>query len=149
MDWGDGMVIKLYKTESDVNVVDKVLTSEIALSEVRIRTVTEVDSPVFTVQSKENLEAYNYCYIERYGRYYWTVQEVGPADVWTFHCVSDPLMSFKEGIRNLVGTVDRQENIKNAYLVDGEYKSVAYEQIVTKTFPSGLTDDSIIMITTG
>lgn len=63
----------------------------------------------------------------------------------------DYLMTFEDEIKNLVCTVDRTEdqNYTNAYLVDNEYQILACENIVTKTFPIGFTDESMVLLTVG
>ena len=62
---------------------------------------------------------------------------------------SSALMSNKSEILSLNATVDRNEFLKNGYLQDDMYKTMAYEEIVCKSFPSGLTSDSIILMTVG
>ena len=65
------------------------------------------------------------------------------------HLELDPLMTYEAEIRRLVCTVDRNEFESNAYLMDEEYKILAYENIVTKEFPYGFDDESIVLLTVG
>lgn len=61
----------------------------------------------------------------------------------------DYLMTFEDEIRDLRCTVDRNELEANAYLLDNEYKILAYDNIVTKTFPNALDDESMILLAVG
>lgn len=61
----------------------------------------------------------------------------------------DYLMTFEDEIRALSCTVDRNEKEANAYLLDSEYKILAYDNIVTKSFPNALDDESMILLAVG
>ena len=61
----------------------------------------------------------------------------------------DPLMTYETEIRNLICTVDRNEIDSDSYLYDENYKIDAFNNIVTKKFPVGFTDESYIFITVG
>lgn len=63
----------------------------------------------------------------------------------------DYLMTFENEIKNLVCTVDRTEaqEVTNAFLMDNEYQILACENIVTKTFPTGFEDESMVLLTVG
>lgn len=61
----------------------------------------------------------------------------------------DYLMTFEDEIKALTCTVDRNETEANAYLIDSEYKILAYDNIVTKSFPNPLNDESMILLAVG
>jgi len=63
----------------------------------------------------------------------------------------DYLMTFEDEIKNLVCTVDRTETkeVTNAFLVDNEYQILACENIVTKTFPLGFDNETMVLLTVG
>lgn len=67
------------------------------------------------------------------------------------HLELDPLMTYRDEINNLVCTVDRTEdlNVSNAFLVDNEYQILGCDNIVTKKFPIGFTDESMVLLTVG
>lgn len=67
------------------------------------------------------------------------------------HLELDPLMTYRDEINNLVCTVDRtaDQNVTNAFMIDNEYQILACENIVTKTFPNALDDESMVLITVG
>lgn len=143
------MILKLYKTKDDSSVVSKTLTDEKIFNNVTIHNEAEILAPVLTVTTNTNLSSYNYAYIERYGRFYFVSVTAGTNGMWKIHCKVDVLMSYKNDIKQLTGTVDRQEKDFNGYLPDSGYKAKAYKQIVTKTFPNGMNDDSFILMTVG
>ena len=98
-----------------------------------------------------DLSRANYCYIDELDRYYYIadVTADGRTGRWRLNLKCDVLMTFKDGIRALRGTVDRQQNLSNGYIPDGEYKELAYSQITAKSFPNGMTNDNLILMTVG
>lgn len=65
----------------------------------------------------------------------------------TMRC--DYLMTFESEIRNLVCTIDKNENDSDSYLYDDNYKIDAYSNIMTRTFPQGFEDESMILLVVG
>ena len=65
------------------------------------------------------------------------------------NCKEDVLMTYKTQILSQKCTISKNENIKNAYLYDNGYQLLTYKKIVTKEFPKGLTNNSIILMTVG
>lgn len=65
----------------------------------------------------------------------------------TMRC--DYLMTFESEIRNLVCTIDKNENDSDSYLYDENYKIDAYSNIMTRTFPQGFEDESMILLVVG
>ena len=61
----------------------------------------------------------------------------------------DVRYNFRNQILNTSCTILRTESNANAYLLDNGYQIMAYDNIVAKTFPTGLTDESIILLTVG
>lgn len=97
-----------------------------------------------------DLKFANYCYIDELQRYYYIIDVNAISyNMWELTLKCDVLMTFKEGIRNLVGTVDRQQNKYNGYIPDNQYKELAYTQITAKTFPNSMNNDSLILMTVG
>lgn len=143
------VTVKLYKTSSDREKLSKTLSNEKSY-DCLIKETTDVIKPVIRISTTDNLSAYNYCYIERYGRYYYIDSiETTPNNYWVIHCTVDVLMTYKSQIRDCKGTVTRSETLFNAYLNDPEYKSYAYRKIVTKQFPTAINNDCFILLTVG
>ena len=144
------MEIKLYTISDDKSKIDKTLGEAMTESTVTFKEQVSVQDPIITIQSSNNLSGINYAYIERYGRYYFVNKvETTPNGLWQLTCHVDVLMSRAQQIKNLYGTITRSETYFNWYLNDNQYKSLAYRQIVTKTFPSAVADDTCILMTVG
>ena len=144
------MDVIIYATNSPANKVDKTLTE---LSHVTgyLREESTVKNPeiTFALSDANNLDAGNYIYIPEFHRYYFRGEMVRDNKVVRVSFREDVLMSWKTQIRANTATVTRNENTSNGYLLDGNYKSLAYDEIVTKQFPNALTQDSIILLTVG
>ena len=146
----EGFTIKLYTVTDDNNKVDKTLGTAKEYTGSIMKTMTDVTAPTIRIQSAENLSGINYCYIERYGRYYFVNRiRTTPNGMWEIDCRCDVLMSYKSEILSLTGTLERSETQYNGYLNDPEYKALAYRKIVTKQFPTAMTEDCFILMTVG
>lgn len=64
------MDIYLYKTVDDDNVVNKSLTDELLISNVKLKSPVNINNPVLTLSAKYNIENYNYAYIPEFRKYY-------------------------------------------------------------------------------
>lgn len=145
------MQVTLYTTTSDRNMLNKEL-QQIKTMDVKLKDDCTLLNPVFEVSkiAFSEISKANYCYIPDFGRYYY----IGNSDFLTggivsIPCEVDVLMSNKDDILNITGTVKRAENLNNGYLLDNEYNSLAYTNIVTKAFPNTMIGDSIILLTVG
>lgn len=143
------MIIRLYQTSDDNSVISKNLTNELTLENVVIKHNIDILNPSFFVTTNENLSNYNYCFIERYGRYYYLSVESENNNVWRLNGKVDVLKTYESSIRNLYGTITRNENLYNGYLNDGEFIATNYRQIVTKKFPNAMENDTFILMTVG
>ena len=144
------MDVITYTTTDEAEKVTKTLTNAATYENVTMKDPTDTVHPVVTIQTTANLSSVNYMRIERYGRYYFVEKPIAVKNgVWELHCTSDPLMSFKDSLLNVSGTVTRSETLFNAYLNDPEYKAYAYSNIVTKQFPNAVNQDTFILMTVG
>ena len=145
-----GFEVNLYTVLDDANTLSKSLGTAKTYSSVIVKEPTDVTAPTIRIQTSDNLSGINYCYIAHYGRYYFVDKIIAtPNNYWQLICRCDVLMSYKNQIKALTGTVERSENTFNAYLNDEKYKSLAYRKIVTKQFPEALDDDCFILMTVG
>lgn len=140
----------LYISNSEKNKVDKNLT----LLEEKVNCIykddTNVLNPTILLEFSEQIKNVNYIYLSDKNRYYFiTNKKMTNGGKIALELEVDVLTSFKSEIRNIEATITRNENKKNGYLVDNQYKVYAYEQVVCKSFPRGLTNDSIILMTVG
>lgn len=144
------MNVITYTIDDDTYKVNKTLGTGTTYENVVMKSETDTVHPVLTIQSTDNLSSVNYVYIERYGRYYFAEKPIAVKNgVWEVHCKSDPLMSFKNSLLNITGTVTRSESLYNGYLNDSEYKALAYRDVYTLAFPNEVNNDSLILLTIG
>lgn len=143
------MVIKLYINTSDPKTVDKTLTGEISINGVA-RDPADVVNPVIEYEKgSTDISGYNYAYIEDFARYYFMEVTCDSYNMYTLTLHCDVLSTAKAWLRARPATLTRNEKTYNAYLNDENFKAYAYKNIVTKAFPSGITGDSIILMTVG
>lgn len=143
--------IILYKNSSDKRCLNKKLSDPIRFSNVKLNTEMNIETFEFDINegSTFNSDVYNYCYSSYQPGYYFC--SFTTISYKTVHVVAtiDPLMTYASSIKKIVATIDRNENEKNGYLLDSQYSAYSYKQVTTKTFPRGMTDDSIILMTIG
>lgn len=141
--------IKLYKTADDQNKVSKNLTAEKVYTGT-LKNGVSVLTPQFSIKSADDLTQYNYCYIPSMHRYYFIRSiDIAVTGFYIFTCRCDVLMSYKDQILNCTGTIDRNENKRNSYIVDSGYQALNYELIGTRPFPNEMNNDSFILMTVG
>lgn len=144
------MILKLYKTTDDKKVVGKNLTTETIFSNVTCHDKKNLLNPTFKISTNVDITQFNYAYCDKFKRYYYIDNiEYLNTGIYVLSCSVDVLKSNETAIRNLTATVKRNENNSNAYLLDSNYKTVTYSNIVTKQFPNGIENDSIILLTVG
>ena len=64
-------------------------------------------------------------------------------------CHVDILTTAYNKYKNITATISRNELVRTGYMLDAEYKTLAYENIVTQPFPNAMTTDTIVLITVG
>lgn len=146
--------IKLYTCTCDNRLVDK--TNKLTLirdfSNCVLKNITSTMDVTLTfhIDNMELLTTANYVYIPSLSNYYFVDDIIfGGANQVTLKCHEDVLMSYKDDILKLNCTIARNTILKNGYLVDPQYKTVAYEEIVTKGFPQEISGFSTILMTVG
>jgi hypothetical protein len=142
------MVIKLYKTSSEKNRINKTITDEIVLNGY-LREQCSVTNPVIKIEQSVNLSLYNYAYIEDFGRYYYITDiKTLRNNLWELSLDIDVLMTYKNDILNTVGLINHAD--LNQYLHDTNIvtSSKCTKQIVTftKSLP---TDVDYLLIVAG
>lgn len=141
------MTLTIYNNTSDKRVLNKSI-AKIDDITADIIAPTDILKPSFVLD--KNNAVGNYLYCDDLHRYYYIdsiTQTTAHRSV--INCIIDARMSWADGIKALTGTVDRQENMNNGYIVDERYKALAYKKIVCKAFPNALNNDSIILMTVG
>lgn len=144
------MKITLYNTKSEKEQLNKELTELVVVNDAKI--TTSFDMLKATVILKRNIindiTRINYLYIDSFKRFYFCEVSIENGFI-ILSCDVDVLMSYKNDILKIEATIDRNEFLKNGYIQDDSYKVLAYEEVVCKSFPSGLTNDSLILMTVG
>lgn len=145
------MQITLYKTGSERNALNKVLTNPVEFNGT-LRNETSISDPIITLEYSSNITGYNYCYISEFERYYF-INDIRSVrnNLWALHMHVDVLMSFKSSI--LASTVILAESTdtgKSNYLVNDVWVSTVKDKTDIINFSSGLLESGeYILITAG
>jgi hypothetical protein len=75
-------------------------------------------TPTIYVNATDDYVGYNYIYIPEFGRYYYAKCIGGTSQTLTFECKSDPIMSFKAGIKSAPAVIARNPWKYNKYIHD-------------------------------
>lgn len=128
------MQIKLYKTTDGNNILDKTLTDEKTISNVDIVEPCNVLAPAFILRYDSNALNYNYC--NAFGRYYFiTGLQVLTGGRCVISCAVDVLYTYRDGIKNSVGTFLRSENPKQNYLPDNKLPVTTQRKFLSWLYP--------------
>lgn len=144
------MNLTFYKNISDPKSAMKNLTSLGEISGVAMRDETQVVNPEFLVASQALPSAFNYCYCDYTGRYYFTGDPVMVrTGLYRIPCHCDILTTAYAQYKDIVATISRNEQLATGYMLDPELKTLSYQNIATLQFPNAMEDDSIVLMTVG
>lgn len=144
------MNIILYKTSSPKIKLDKTLTQVASITGESNESIGDVNTSfVLSKDHIANVKNSNYMYSDVTGKYYFIEDYEIKNQTIKIIAKQDVLANFKTGIRANTCTVSRNQNIANAYLYDNGYQLKSYNIVCTRAFPSGLTTESIILMTIG
>lgn len=145
------MELQIGYTKNDNNNINKEFTI-LQTVQATLKDDTSLLNPSFMISGIElsNLSEINYVYVPAFKRYYFVNDIVAlKGYVYNIDCSVDVLMSHKEEIMLVTGTVKRAENNSNGYIIDSDYQSLCYSNIVTKKFPNAMNNDTFILLTVG
>lgn len=148
------MQIDLYYTRDDRHKVHKDLTS-IQNCVGALKDECSMNSPKVIIEMAEaTASRANYAVIHDLDilRYYFITDQVMYRDgLVQLSMELDPLMTYETEIRNLVCTVERNQNDSDSYLIDENYMIDAYSKYVTYDFPNGFPSDqdTYVLMTVG
>ena len=116
-----GFIVDFYYNHSDADHLNKNITNKRRIFG-ELRNETSIISPVLRIQWNGAFN-YNYCYIPIWNRYYYIKDPLSYRNnIIELSLEVDPLMSFKEDIRNLNAVINKQESQNiNLYLDDGDW----------------------------
>lgn len=127
--------VKIYKNSSAPDYFDKVLSGETSLS-CDFKQPIDVENPTIYISATDSYDDYNYCYIEEFGRYYFMKPIAGNGQTITYQCKSDPLMSFRNQIRQCPVVIARNPWHWDLYLPDPKIPVEARTISAVKKFPN-------------
>lgn len=143
--------VTLYHNPDESNRVDKRLSGA-KVFDIIIKEETLVTKPVIVLQSEDDLTYYNYAYINITGRYYYCSITLIENGFFSIEMNVDVLMSHKQGIRKLIGLVDRTQNEQyiNRDLVNSDLVTQKGTSTKIYKYERSLSDKSqMVLITAG
>lgn len=144
------MTIVLYTNTSDNHVINKSLTT-LAILTGNLVNETEFINPVIRISTTDvNAVNCNYIYIQEFNRYYYVKScKCICKGLFEFSLKVDVLKSWWNEFKECDCIVERQEKKYNTMLDDGTFKAYQNAIVVTKEFPTGLTDNELILVVSG
>lgn len=141
------MKIIFYNTNSPNNKIQKELKNALE-KDIKFKMEGSILTPILTIKS-ETFFNYNYCYIEKFKRYYFINDiEIYPNKIYILHLEVDVLMSFKDDILNSWATIN-QETVFNKYY-NSDYQNLEnFEEHVYKSDVTLSSEKNIILSTLG
>jgi len=125
------MEIKLYKTKDDERVINKTLTDELVL-DAKIKDKRSILDMVLILFSSSDIFDYNYCYIEKFHRYYFMSDvKVTPTNLFEIRLSVDPLKTYENCILN-----------SECDLVTSQYYNKYYDDYQDCNFPNQVNYES-------
>lgn len=142
------MLIKMYDTKCDNNVINKVLENEREF-DIKLKDKTDIIAPVIILRS-ESLILSNYAYIPEFNRYYFVSKiELFPNGIYNISLRCDVLESFKTEILNSTGFINQQTKNVNKYF-NANYKSEVRKEVdiykSNVTIPTNVSETILVTI---
>jgi hypothetical protein len=112
---------------------------------VELKENCSVVNPILRVYNTANFNPsdLNYCYINKFARYYWVEDWEYGVGEWLAHLRSDPLASFKAGIGSLSKYVLRSAYEENDDIIDDFYPTIAQQPDYLYDYGSLLFTDNM------
>ncbi len=145
------MNIIFYKNTDELNKLNKTLSDPLTITGY-LKNECSIESPVINIETDININAYNYFYIEDFGRYYFRTKfDIIRNNIFRISGRTDVLMSFKDSINNFDVILNHSE-IKGAknYAQSDVWNALVKTKTNIINFPYGLSDSGeFILITAG
>lgn len=95
------MDIEFFKTESEPNRLEKILTDKLVISG-EFKEDVNIINPILSLNARPEIAQSNYIYIPNLNRYYFIDRvEITQTNIYTLYLSLDVLMSYKEQIKEL------------------------------------------------
>ena len=145
------ITISLYQISDDERVVGKNIPAAVSSHTITLKDGCSIDAPVVSFSATAAaIAGVNYAYIDTFGRYYFIRDRKSLVNgVVELTLESDPWQSFASQLRACNATIVRSAAASNGYLMDKEYQLLAYNSVVTREFPAGLTGETMLLMTVG
>ena len=144
------MRAELYTITDDHRKMVKILKNQ-KVYEIKLTKDTDILNPVILLSDYDM--SHNYIYIENFKRYYYIDNVTIIRDnLYQLSCGVDVLMSYADKVRAMTLQVNRQEFVRQPYIIDNEIVTRSDKDIVT--FNVGSVGDSTstfpyYLVTTG
>lgn len=118
-----GSIVTLYQVTDESIKLNKTLGTGINYTAM-IVVDCDIAAPILEIESVTNIINYNYAYIDTTQRYYFVKVVCMPNGYYRLILNIDRLMSFKDGIKNCIGTLKKTEDSTHYDLdiYDGDIK---------------------------
>ena len=115
--------IKLYNVSDDPRKLNKTLTGELSVNNVRPTDIVDLMNPSFILDYNENYITKNYLWADKpFNRFYFiTDMQVDIGKKIIISCTVDVLQTYASNIRSITANVIRQESKKDTYLADSDF----------------------------
>lgn len=144
--------IKLYNVSDDPRKLNKTLTGELSVNNVRPTDIVDLMNPSFILDYNESYTTKNYLYAAApFDRYYFiTDMKIDIGKKIVISCAVDVLQTYKEDINTLEANVIRQQDKRNPFFADDEYNfKVEYQNEIEKFPTSHFQSGSYIIMWIG
>ena len=122
------MNIKLYKTKSPNNAINKVLENE-TIKNIKWKDDFSIINPVITLNGTISMYDFNYCYLPTVNRYYFINNIIQfPNKIYKLYLECDVLESFKYDILRSQCFISQQLKI-NPFYDDNSYKNEIKKEV--------------------
>lgn len=129
------MQIILYSTSDKPNTINKAKVLKLTISGNALEPLSVIN-PSIKVKVNDTILTTNYCYIDKFKRYYFIKDIVVDNGFMILSLNVDVLDSFKTDILNYNGIIERQEYDYNLFLEDKEISAYSKSKIAYKKFPN-------------
>lgn len=144
------MNIVLYVNVSEINSVDKNLTTLTTLTGT-LREQSSIIDPIITISDIDNyVGQMNYAYIPQFNRYYFiTNVESIRNNLWKVSFHVDVLYTYRGAIRANSAIIERNENEYDLKLNDGLFRTQQNPRIAQFPFPNGFNHWNFVLAIAG
>ena len=142
--------IILQRNDSEKERLTKKITNIKTVSGI-LKTETSIIDPVIMIECNLNeVVNCNYMTIAAFKRKYFVnnIRSIRSGLV-EFSCHCDVLSSFATQIKGNTAIIKRQEKLWNLYLNDGSFKVYQNPIVLTKSFPSGFSEQEFVLAIAG